>query len=122
MGRLGINTGRQSLLNDFAVLHDHDAVADLSRHPQVMGDKQHGQVEAYAHVIKQFQHLRLNRHIKRRHRFVGNQHFRFHGKRTGDADALALAAGELVREPVQRLRRQSDNFHQIARALQGLSM
>jgi hypothetical protein len=37
------------------------------------------------------------RDVKRRDRFVRHQHVRVKGKRAGDRNALALAAGELVR-------------------------
>jgi hypothetical protein len=84
------------------VLHHHDAVADLGGHPQVMGDEQHGKIEALAHVVEQLQHLRLHRHVKRRYRLVGDQHLGLHRQRAGDADALALAAGELVRKAIKR--------------------
>ena len=51
-----------------------------------------------------FEHLRLYRHVQRRHRFVGDQHFGLDRQRARDADALALAAGEFVRIAVERGR------------------
>ena len=41
--------------------------------------------------------LRLDRHVERRHRLVADQQRRLERERARDADALALAAGELVR-------------------------
>ena len=55
-------------------------------------------------LVEQLEHLRLHRHVERRHRLVGDQQLGLHGERAGDADALALAAGELVRIAVERVR------------------
>ncbi len=43
------------------------------------------------------QDLRLDGHVERRRRLVGDEQLRVAGERCGDDDALALAAGELVR-------------------------
>jgi hypothetical protein len=48
-------------------------------------------------VLQQVDDLRLDRHVERRHRLVADDQLRAPGQRPGDADALALAAGELVR-------------------------
>jgi hypothetical protein len=46
---------------------------------------------------KQLQNLRLDRHVERRRGLVGDEELRLTGERHGDHDALAHAAGELVR-------------------------
>ncbi len=43
-------------------------------------------------LLEQLQHLRLHRHVERRHRLVGDQQLGVHRQRARDADALALAA------------------------------
>ena len=48
-------------------------------------------------VLQQVDHLRLDRDVERRHRLVADDQLGLDGERAGDADALALAAGELVR-------------------------
>ena len=63
-------------------------------------------------VAQQVQHLRLDRHVERRHGLVGDQQLRAQRERARDADALALAAGELVRVAVVVLRVQPDRLHQ----------
>ena len=47
-----------------------------------------------ADVGEQVQHLRLDRHVERRHRLVEDQHLRLGGQGPRDRDALALAAGQ----------------------------
>jgi hypothetical protein len=116
MTRRGVDLGGRPFLDHFALAHDHDPVADLRGHPQVVGDEQHGEVEALAHVVEQFEHLLLHRDVERRHRLVRDQHLGPHRERPGDADALALAAGELVRVALQRLGREADDAHQLLRA------
>ena len=48
-------------------------------------------------VAQQVDDLRLDRHVERRDRLVGDDELRVDGERARDADALALAARELVR-------------------------
>ncbi len=45
--------------------------------------------------LHQLENLRLNGHVKRRRRFVGDDEFRIAGKPDGDHDALAHTAGKL---------------------------
>ena len=55
-------------------------------------------------VRDQVDDLRLDRHVERRDRLVGDQQLRRQRERAGDGDALALAAGEFVR--IARRRRR----------------
>ena len=50
---------------------------------------------------EQVDDLRLDRDVERRDGLVGDDQLRVQGERAGDADPLALAAGELVRVAVQ---------------------
>ena len=64
-------------------------------------------------VLEQVDDLRLDRHVERGHRLVGHQQLRLQGQRAGDADALALAAGELVRVAVVVLGVEPDDLQQL---------
>ncbi len=66
-------------------------------HAKVMRHEQHRQPKLLLQVLNEVDHLRLHRHIKRRDRLVGDDEVGADGEGAGDADALALAAGELVR-------------------------
>ena len=57
---------------------------------------------------QQFEDLRLDGHVERRRRFVGDEHGRVTGQGHGDHHALPHAAGHLVRIFVDALRRQRD--------------
>ena len=50
-----------------------------------------------------------------RDRLVADDQVGLGGQRAGDADALALAAGELVRPAAHRVARQAHRVHQLAR-------
>ena len=72
-----------------------------------MRDKQHRQCEPVADVGEQLQHLRLDRYVERRYRLIGHQQIGLERERPRDADALALAAREFVREAIRRRRVQT---------------
>ncbi len=99
------------------MLHHHDPVADLRRDPQIVGDEEHGEVEPLADIGEELENLRLDADVERRDRLVRDQHLGLHRQRSGDADALALAARELVRKAVERVGREADDAHQLARPL-----
>ena len=88
--------GRREL-DDAAEIHDADAIGDVVDDGEIVRDEQVGEAHALLQVAHQVQHLRLHRHVERRGRLVADQEFRMRGQRAGDGDALALAAGKLVR-------------------------
>ena len=68
-------------------------------------------------LLDQVDDLRLDRHVERRDRLVGDDEVRIGGQRARDADALLLPAGELVRIAVDEPLAQPDRLHQLANAL-----
>ena len=56
------------------------------------------ETEIAPQVHEQVEHLRLDRDVERGDRLVADEEVGLHGERPGDGDALALAAGELVRK------------------------
>src|SRR5436190_7165071 len=109
-----------ALLDNAAGLHHADPVADLGGDAQVVRDEEHREVEPGADVLEEREHLGLHRHVERRDGFVGDEELRLERERAGDADALALAAGELVRIARERCRIHAHEFHQLARTAQRL--
>jgi hypothetical protein len=59
-------------LDDLAHIHHRYAVADMTYDAQVMGDEQIGQMELFLELAEQIQDLRLNGHVERRDRLVGD--------------------------------------------------
>ena len=59
--------------------------------------------EPALHVAQQVDDLGLHRDVERRDRLVAHEHVGVERERAGDADALALSAGELVRKAAQHV-------------------
>ena len=109
------------LLDGLAGIHDHDAIGIAGDDAEVMGDEDQGDIEPLRQILHQFQNLRLHGHVERRRRFVGDQELRIAADGHGDHDALAHAAGELMRvllEPVRRIG-NSHQLEQLLRACPG---
>ena len=97
-------------------IHDHDAMADVFDHGEVVRDEQVGQPVLLLQIHEQVHDLRLHRNIKRTDRFVAHDELRLHGQRARDANALALPAAELMRVTLVVGRIKSDRAEQIADA------
>ena len=94
---LGEQFIRRRAFHHAAQIHDHHPVAEMLHHAKVMADEQVSQPQIFPQVHEQVQHLRLDRNVQRRDRLVTHNEIGLNGQRAGDADALALPAGELVR-------------------------
>ena len=79
-------------------IHHRDPVADVLDDAHVVGDEHVGQAELALERLEQVEHLRLDRHVERGHGLVADDEVRLQDERPGDADALALATAELVRD------------------------
>ena len=113
MQRLREQRALVGVFDDAAEIHHRDAVADVLDHREIVGDEQIGEPELALQVHQQIEHLRLDRDVERGHRLVADDQLRLQRERAGDADALALAAGELVRIVVHLRRPQADLLEQL---------
>ena len=82
-----------------------------------MGDEQIGQPKLGLQVFEHVDDLCLHRHIERRDRLVTDNQVGLQRDSTGNADTLALAAGELMGEAGRRIRRQADAIEQVGHGL-----
>ncbi|MCY1522640.1 hypothetical protein D9M68_575020 [compost metagenome] len=116
----GLGVGVQRALVEFvrrahfrraAEVHHQHVVGHVAHHRQVVGDEHVGGAVFLLQVHEQIEHLRLDRHVQRRGRFVRHQHLgpQHHG--AGQGDALALAAGEHVRVALVVLGAQAHLLH-----------
>ena len=69
---------------------------DVARKAHLMGDHDHG-FPLFRQLLHNAQHFAHQFRIKRRRRFIKQQHIGFHRQRAGDGHALLLAAGEMHR-------------------------
>ena len=100
-------------LDQGAEIHHRHPVGDVLDHRQIVADEQVGNPELRLQVLQQIDHLRPHRDVERRHRLVADDQFRAERQGSGDADALALATGELVRIPVCESRIEPDEPHDL---------
>ena len=103
-----------ALLDDPAEVHHHHPVGHVPHDGQVVGDEQVGDAELLLQLVEQVQHLRLHREVERRDRLVADDHVGVQRERPGDAEPLALAAGELLRVLVGVRGSQPDQVQQLA--------
>ena len=97
MLRIGEERVHRRLLDDAAGVHDRDAIGHLGDDAEIVGDQQQRQAHPRLQLAQQVEDLRLDRHVERGRRLVGDQQRRFAGERHRDQRALAQAARELVR-------------------------
>ena len=102
-----------------AALHHRHLVGDVLDDADVVRDEQVSDAELALQLAQQVEDLRLHRHVERRGRLVADDQPRLHRQRARDRDALALAAGELVRIALQRIAAQADLVDQPLDALRG---
>jgi hypothetical protein len=108
-------------LDDAARVEDRDGVRDRRQHSEVVRDEDDRELVLPPQPVEQAQDPRLNRHVERRRRLVGDEQLRPARERDGDGDALAHAARELVRVRVARSLgiRDADVLQQLHRPARG---
>ena len=98
---LANSVARGRLLDDLAGVHHRDLVGATGDDAEVVGDEDHRHVALALLVGEQVEDLRLHGDVERGGGLVGEEQLRAAGQRDGDGDALAHAAGELVRVLVE---------------------
>src|SRR4051812_17424809 len=104
-------------LDNAAEIHHRDAVADVGDDGEIVRDEEIGEAVLALQVDQQIDHLRLDRDVERRHRLVADDEARPKRQRPRNADALALAAGKLMRIVLHLVRSQADLPEQLRDAL-----
>ena len=78
-------------------VHDHHPVGHRRYHAEIVGDQDHGTVQALLKIGQQAQDLGLNCHVEGGRGLIGDQHVRLGADRRGDHDALAHPSAEVMR-------------------------
>ena len=73
MLRGGEDVSRLAPLDDLAIGHDADPVGHLPHDAEIVGDEQHRHVELGLELEQQVEDLRLDRHVERGRRLVGDE-------------------------------------------------
>src|SRR4051812_3017857 len=103
---------RIALLDDLAEVHHGDPVTHRPDDGEVVGDEQVREPELLLQVLEQVEDLGLDRDVERRDGLVTHDQLRVQGQGAGDADALALPAGELVRVAIDEVGAEPDDVEQ----------
>ena len=94
--RVGVDVVARRDLDDLAEVHHRDAVGDVPHDGEVVRDEQVSEAELALQVLEQIDDLRLDGHIERGDGLVADDEGGVDGEGASDADALPLAAAELV--------------------------
>ena len=95
-------------LGDPARIHHRDPIGGFGDHAHVVSDQHHRRAVIAPEALDQRDDLRLHGDVERGGRLVGDDQFRLGADRQRDHDALAHAAGELVRVGVDPFLRRRD--------------
>src|SRR3546814_4728740 len=90
-----------------------DWSSDVGSSDLVEADEDVCQAKVTLQVLQEVQHLRLDRHVGRGDRLVADHELGPKRGRAGDADALALPAGEAMRVAPDVLAVEADQAHQL---------
>src|SRR6266545_416634 len=116
IGRVLVDVLRVAHLDDLPSVHDRDPVAHRPDHCEVVRDEEVREVELPLEIFQQVEDLRLDRDVESRYRLVADDQPGIESECARHSDALALAAGELVRVAVDEVRVEADDFEQPLRA------
>ena len=105
MARAAEELPRSAPLDDPAEVHHRHAVGEVPTTARSCEMKRYVSAELAPAVAQQVQDLRLDRDVERGDRLVADDELRAERERARDADALALAARELVRVALPPRRR-----------------
>ena len=97
MGGIAENVPRVPLLRDLTRVHHGDAIACLGDDAEVVGDEEQRGAVALLEVPEDAEDLRLDDHVERCRRLVGDEQLRPEHERERDHDPLPHPARELVR-------------------------
>ena len=117
-GRADELLGRPEL-DDRAVAHDRDPVAEAKRLGQVVRDEDHRLARLGLEPADLVLHVSPDQRVERAERLVVEHHRRVRREGARDADALLHAAGELVRELVLHVL-QPDELEELTGAERAL--
>ena len=104
-------------LDDTPRIQNGDTIGDLPYRSEVMTDEHERQVMTLAQAAEQIEDLIPQRHIESRDRLVEHHDVGLGGKRPQDAQPLALAARELMRQTIEHRLVQFDRSEQVSRLL-----
>ena len=105
---VGVKFERGRHLDNFADVHDSDAIADMGDDAEIVGDEDVGEPHLFLQLLQEVEDLGLHRDIEGGDRFVGDDKVGLADEGAGDADALTLTAAECVGVTAHYFGRKAD--------------
>jgi len=110
---------RLTLLDELALVHHRDPVADMADDVEVVRHEKVGDPRVGLDLQEQVQHAGLGREVERADRLVTDDELRFQRQGARDGDALALPTRELARQATHGVPRQVHPVEQLLHTLTG---
>ena len=92
MRRRADHRGHRAALDDLARVHHRDPIGEMLDQAEIVGDEQDGERELALQLAQQAEDLRLNGHVERGGRLVGDQQRRLRHQRHRDHHPLSQPA------------------------------
>jgi hypothetical protein len=102
-----------AIFDELAGAHDGDVGGELRDYRKTMGDQEIGEVKFLLEFLKKEENLSADGDVESRDGFIGNDERGSKNQGPGNADALALAAGKLVRVAVQGVLGQANAAEEL---------
>src|SRR5262249_9960418 len=113
MQRVTEDLGSGSHFHKFAGIHYSNPVGNVSNNRQGMRDEQVGEAKLLLQILKQVNHLSLDRDVEGRHWLITDDKLRPKRYSSGDPYTLALTTGELVRIAIPMAGREPNHPEQL---------
>jgi hypothetical protein len=110
MGGVGGDEFGGAFFDEFTVFENGNLIADVFDDGEIVGNEEVSKVKFFLEVHQKVDDLGLNRDIECADRFVADDELRFDGEGPGNADTLALASAEFVREAAGVGRVEADKI------------
>ena len=120
MQRCSVEHIGRGMLDDPPEVHHGHLVGQVFDHRQIVRDEEIREPELLTQFHEQVHHLRLDRHVERRHGLVEHEKLWLEHERPRDGDPLPLASGKLVRIATEGRRRQPGALEGPAHPLEPL--
>ena len=106
--------------DESAGAHDGDVGSELRDNGKTVGDEEVGEAKFLLEFLKEKKDLCADGNVESRDGFIGNDERRAENQGAGNADALALAAGEFVRIAVGGIAGQANAEEELSGAVEAI--
>jgi len=103
-----------SVFHDLAGIHHGDVIGEVANYREVVGNKEHGQIQFVAQFEEKIENLGLDGNVQSGYRFIREHQFRFGCEGAGDGNPLSLTTREFVGIFPHEAGVETDPFHDFS--------